>query len=207
MPSGYVPITDSASATRKARTFTRTDGSDTVEEWLQALSEPILAAYTITVTAAVTPNTANSHLLQIMAGASLRVGLRWIKVTQLVAGTATGIQFELRRLTTAGTGGTAYTPAPNDPADSASGATAMTLPTGKGTEAACIGVGSGQVLASVTATQLLPVFDREWDLRDSTKSLWIAAGAANGIALKNVTAAAGATTLLIEAGIVEASWA
>jgi hypothetical protein len=102
------------------RTYGR---SDSTYEWLQSLSEPFTATYTVCPTAAVSTATANSHLLQIMAGASNAVVLRHLLVTQLAnAGAATVGQFELRRLTSAGTGGTAVTPGATDPGDAAAGA-------------------------------------------------------------------------------------
>lgn len=204
MATSYYEITEGSGT--KIRTHQRVDSGDTVEEAMVAETEPILATYAICPTAALSTATANSHLLQIMAGASLRVGIRRIIVTQMVAsGAATAGQYELRRLTTAGTGGTSITPNPVDPADSASGATAMTLPSSKGTEDVLLDIRAGQLLATVAVAGRGDVLTYDFT-RSRTKCLWIAAGTSNGIALKNVTAIASGT-VHITAEIVEASWA
>lgn len=204
MGTSFVSV-DEGSA-RKIRTFQRTDGADTVEEWMYAESEPFLAAYTVSVTTAIATSEANSHLLQIMAGSTLDVGIRRITVAQMANGTTQVNQWQLVRLTTAGTGGTSYTPRPHAPGDSASGATAMAavVSPNKGTEG--VALGSFVVLTHATAATvgLNPIFDRQWAL-DRTKGLWIAAGTSNGIALKNITASA-STTVHITVELVEAGW-
>jgi len=85
----------------------------------------------------------------------------------------------LRRLTTAGTGGSQYIPEKMDPADSASGFTVMTRPTVKGTE------GSVILRGQMDAVQQFPL-DINFE-QALGKPLTIAAGTANGIALKNLT--------------------
>ena len=203
MSQSYVPFLDSASATRNFHTNQRSNGSVTVEQYVQQTAEPYLATYRISVTAAISTATANSHLLQIMAGASLRVQVKRIIVTELANGTTQQNQWEIRRLSTAGTGGTAYTPAASDPADSASGASAMTLPTVKGTEGVALDARAVLTHATAATIDLNPLADYDFTY-ERTKGIWIAAGTANGIALKNVTASA-TTTVLITAIIVESA--
>ena len=79
--------------------------------------------------------TVDSHVLQIMAdGTNYSRLLRyWITATSDGPVADTTIQIGLVRLTTAGTGGSAVTPAPYDTADTYAGG-AMTLPSSKGTE-------------------------------------------------------------------------
>lgn len=203
MPQSYVPFLDSASATRKFHSNQRSNGADTVEQYIQQIAEPYLATYRVNVTTAIVTSTANSHLLQIMAGASLRVCVKRIIVSQLVNGTTQANQWEVRRLSTAGTGGTAYTPAPTDPADAASGLTAMTLPTVKGTEGVALDVRGILTHATVATVGLNPIADLDYTM-ERTKGLWIAAGAANGLALKNVTASA-TTTVLVTVIAIESA--
>lgn len=203
MSESHVPFLDSAAATRKFHTNQRSNGADTVEQYVQVEGEPYLPCYTIPVTTAISTATANSHLLEIMAGASLRVGLRRLRVTQLVNGTTQQNQWEILRLSSAGTGGTALTPSPHDPADSASGATAMTLPSSKGTEGVAVWDGVVLTHATVATVGLNPILDLDWT-RERGKALWIAAGAANGLCLKNITASA-TTTVIITAEIVESA--
>lgn len=204
MPDAYVQINEGSG--KKLAQWERTIGADTIEEAKIVVSEPFLAAYTITPTSAVSIATAASHVLQIMAGASLRVALRRLKVTQLVNGSAaTRQQWQLWRLTTAGTGGTAVTPAKMDPADGAAGCTAMTLPTAKGTEGTLVYQEATLVEAATPAANAsLPLLDYEWD-GDRTKSIVIAAGTANGLALKNVSGVTSAT-VVVYVEVVELSW-
>jgi len=114
MANSYVSFNEGTA--RKVRTFQRTDsGSNTVEEWMYAESEPILDAYSVTAID-IAGITADSHLLEVMAGASLRVGIRRITIYQhAAANTTRQARFGIFRLTTAGTGGTAITPDALDP--------------------------------------------------------------------------------------------
>jgi hypothetical protein len=202
MAQSYVPFLDSLSATRKFHTIQRSNGTDTVEQYVQLLGEAHLLTYTI-VTGAVGVVGANSHPLEIMAGSTYRVGVQWIYVTQAVNATSTQqIQWQVFRLNSAGTGGGAVTPGPTDPADAASGATAMTLPTVKGTETGQIWNDTKLVHATI-ATVGINSPGLMIDFRGLRhKALWIAAGTSNGVALKNVTSDA-ACTVRIMACIVE----
>lgn len=200
MAEGFINLTEGSG--KKAHTFQRVIGANTVEDEYVLVGEQSLASYNIvTAAAGISTATANSHLLQIMAGASLHVLVRRIRVFQLAVVTTAAIDaLEIVRLTTAGTGGTAITPAPRDPADAASGATAMTLPTVKGTEGTFVDRATAQWTQTI-ATQagaglntLVSEFSWE-DLR--LKGLRIAAGTANGIALKNPTARAGGTVIVV----------
>jgi hypothetical protein len=193
MAESNVPFLDSASADRKFHTYQRSNGTDTVEAYVQLDGEPYLPAYRVVTSTAVALATGNSHLIQIMAGASLRVGIRWIRVEQAAAGTSTGLeQWAIMRLTSAGSGGTAITPAPLDPADDASGATAMTLPSSKGTEGSTIAYQHAIIHGTAATIGLNPVCVFDFTTPRG-KGLWIAAGAANGICLKNLTTDADGT--------------
>lgn len=171
--------------------YTRTIGGNTVHNEAMVLAEPHLASYLVSVGPSTA--TANSHLLQIMAGATLKVRIRRIEVHQeLLATTATLMDLRLYRLTTAGTGGTAGTLAALDPSESAAGATAMTLPTTKGTEGALLGLQNPYMLQTIGASAPLIQPIALWDFdRLRSKPLVIAAGTSNGIAIKNVDAVAG----------------
>lgn len=187
MSQSYVPFLDSASATRKFHTNQRSNGADTTEEYIQLTGEPYLATYTGCSLATVL-TTANSHVVQVMAGASLRVGIRRLSMHLVTAATSTtNMQWGIFRLTSAGTGGTAYTPNPHDSADAASGATMMTLPSSKGTEGALMRLGADLVHQTITTVGAQTIVDLDWT-RTATKALWIPAGTSNGIAFKNLTA-------------------
>ena len=191
MAESIIQVT-SAGAT-KLHTFNRTIGANSVEDEVVLFGENYLASY---VVADAEPSiaTGNAHCLQIMAGASLKVRIRRIEIQP--AGLATAAArgaWGIYRLTTAGTGGTAMTPALLDPADSASGATAMTLPTVKGTEGVIVGILTDAVTQTVpTSGVISPRVAVDFD-RPRSKPLIIAAGVANGIAIKNLVAVAAAS--------------
>ena len=188
-------------AGKKQHTVSRVVGANTVEDTIALIGEQYLASYNAGNTAAISFATANSHLFQVMAGASLRVYIRRIRVFQMVvATTAAFAQVQVLRLTTAGTGGTALTPSPKDPAAAASGHTFMTLPTVKGTEGVQVDAGTAQFTQTI-ATQApgyraALIFEANYDVLRET-ALIIAAGAANGICLKLVTAIAAATGFVV----------
>ena len=181
----------------KLHTWSRTIGANTVEDEAVFPAEYPLASY-IAIGAAVSTATANDHLLQLMAGASLNVRIRRITVEQRgTATTAAALTMEIWRLSTAGTGGTAVTPRPMDTSDAASGATAMTLPTAKGTESVLIKPFVITFRQAISGTAS-PADDApfEWTQHPGMKPLMIPAGAANGIAIKNTSAAAAATAIV-----------
>lgn len=206
MAEGTLEVT--AGSGSKLHVNSRTIGANTVLQQVIQHGEPYLATYTVT-TAATSIATANAHLLQIMAGASLPVYLRDLKVYQVaVAGTQAFATWEIWRLSTAGTGGTSITPAPVDTADSASGATAMTLPSAKGTEGTKLWSGTSRLTDTVStggAGLETVLIDLPWDRQLRSKGLRIAAGTSNGIALKWIDASTGATAIVV-ATIVEATF-
>jgi hypothetical protein len=196
MAESIVQVTEGAG--KKLHTFNRTIGANSVEDEVVLNGEPYLATYTIT-TPAVSVATAAAHALQIMAGASLKVRVRRIQMFQIAAATAAVIaDFNVLRLTTAGTGGGVVTASPLDPTDAASGATCMTLPTVKGTEGVALDAYNPYLIQTVGAstTMVSPAADRMYDLL-RTKPIIIAAGAANGICVKVVAGYAAATVRFV----------
>jgi hypothetical protein len=181
-----------STGTIKLATYQYTDGANIKDDELVALGEQHLPTYS--VVGAPSTATANSHLVQIMAGASNRVRIRRIEyyLNTLATTAAFGV-VSLFRLTTAGTGGGAVTPSAFDPADSGSGATAMTLPTVKGTEGAQIWTGAAYFMQTAGASTPLVQPILVWDFdRLHSKPITIAAGTTNGVAIKQETAIAGA---------------
>lgn len=207
MAESFIPLTGGSGY--KAHTFNRTIGANSVEDDVIINGEHYLASYHGGNTAAISFATAASHLFQIMAGASLKVYVRRIRVYQMVGATAAAFaQVQVLRLTTAGTGGTALTPNPRETTDSASGHTFMTLPTAKGTEGVEVDSGTFEAIQTVPVAgggyRGTLIFEGIYDdLR--SKSLVIPAGTTNGIALKLVTALAAATGFVV-ADTVEANF-
>lgn len=204
MTTTYVGVDEGAD--KKLHGVQRTDGADTVVQYLYVTAEPHESTYSGAIASAgvVSLGVANDHLFQIMAGASLRVGLRRVRVWQYGnASVTSNMRWQLRRLTTAGTGGTSMVITAHDPADPAAGATMAHLPSSKGTEGGYFAQGNCPVLSTATS-QPGPIIDLDWT-RERTKALWIAAGTSNGICLKNLDAVTSATVHIwvefVESGI------
>lgn len=188
-------------------TVTTAIGGTTVHDQVVKQGEPYLATYTVTAIN-ISLATAASHVLQIMAGSTLNVYLRRLWICQkATATTASIVGLALSRLTTAGTGGGAVTLRPLNTTDAAAGATAMTLPTVKGTTAYDMAFWTAQVIQTVGTggsgdnTVLL---DLDFDAM-RTKPPRIPAGTANGLAIANVDAVA-AATVYVTALISEANF-
>jgi len=195
--STFVQVTQGGAT--KLHTVTEVIGPDTVHREVHLDAEAYLATYAVTI-ASPSVATANDHVMQIMAGSSLTVYLRRLRIVQSgLATTAAIMRWTLLRLTTAGTGGSAVTPVPHDTTDPASGATAMTLPTAKGTEGSQLDSVTVQFIQIVptSGNGLAPVqYDQTWDWSLRSKMPRIAAGPSNGIALKNLSAIAGASVVV-----------
>lgn len=193
MAESSISVTEGSG--KRLRTNDRTVSSILVQEQVIQAGEPYLPTYSV----AVNPSTATatSHLLQIMAGASLNVRVRRIEIYPLAATTASVTVVQIVRLTTAGTGGTSVTPTPFNTGDAASGATAMTLPTGKGTIAATPLTYGMVSLYSAVPTSGFVGNAVIWDFDDARLGpVIIPAGTSNGLAIVNNQAIAGGTVLI-----------
>lgn len=191
MPQSSLGYTDGAG--RLLDSYQRSISSNTVEEQVVVVAPPYVPTYVVPVTTEISTATANSHLIQVMGSAANRLELVRLQVFQSTGATSSTLALlSLLRLTTAGTGGTAFTPNPINPVDAATTATAMTLPSAKGSEGVALWSGSMLMLtaaAVVTAGVDPCILDINWEqLR--AKSPEIAAGLANGAALKLLTAVA-----------------
>ena len=206
MAEAFVNVTEGSG--KKLHAFDKTIGANTVLDEVMVNGEPYLATYAggQALTGASIA-TANDHQLQIMAGASLNVYVRRILVYQSVLVTTAAIgQFEIRRLSTAGTGGTSLSVAALDTTDPAAGATMMALPTVKGTEGNRVWTGTaGLMQTAPTAGVSTQMFDIDFDKFLRGKALRIAAGTTNGIAFKNLAAYAGGS-ISVWAWISEANF-
>lgn len=193
MAESTIAVTEGAG--KKIHSNSRSIGGNTVEDQVTVNGEQYLASYTVVTGTALTTGTANAHLLQIMAGASLNVRIRRIEVHQAAAATAAALaDIRCIRLTTAGTGGTAITPSKLNNSDAASGATAMTLPTVKGTEGNHMALARAYLMQTIAASaqQVNPIIVWDFD-RPRSQPLIIAAGTGNGICISHQAAYAGAT--------------
>lgn len=190
---------------KKLHAWDRVVGANTVLDEFTLRGVPNYASYVVR-TAAISTATANSHLLALQAGSSLNVYVTKVIAHQVAnAGALSGATFELLRLTSAGSGGTAITPEKLDTADAASGATARALPSTKGSEGGSLGQHTGILYNAYSAwpvAQLEVVrfeFGSDW-----SKPLKIAAGTANGMALKGGGVAS--ATVVVECHFFEAAY-
>lgn len=192
MPESKISMTEGAG--KDAHTFQRVIGANTVEDTVVIQGMPYLATYVTDDGAAMNTTTINKHMFQLMAGASLNVYIWRVSLwVSTLAGAATVMPYQLIRLTTAGSGGTAGSSYTHDTTDAAAGATYMTMPTVLGTETLPLWQDRVVVPTAVPATPgSMKLFDWDWEKLRS-KPLRIAAGTANGICLKNQVALATAT--------------
>ena len=192
MAETFVNVTEGSG--KKLHAWDRTVGANTVLDELVLKGIPHFASYNLNA-GSISTATANSHLMQLMAGASLPVYVTRVTVHQFgLATTGAFGRLFIVRLTSAGTGGTAVTPAVHDGTDAASGATGMTLPTVKGTEAATpLYTGANAFMQTVGAGTIGQnlLLDRDFDRL--VKPIRIPAGTTNGIAIKCIDAIAAAT--------------
>jgi hypothetical protein len=195
MPEAIVEVTSGTGT--KLHSWTRTVGANTVHDTFALPGELPYSSY-IVMASAVSIGTANDHILAIMAGSALNVRIRRWKIKQVAnATTAQATTVSLYRLTTAGTGGTAVTPAPMELADGASGATARTLPTAKGTESTELMRIPLVWRQAVSATAAQADDGYEWEQHPYGKPIVIAAGTSNGIAFKTNSAVATCSVTII----------
>lgn len=191
MPEGFTNVTEGSG--KKLHTFELTIGANTVQDEIVRLGDQYQASYIIDQ-GSTSVATANDHTIQVMAGGSLNVYIRRIRIFQMVLATTAALAtIEIIRLTTAGTGGTSNAVDKLDDTDAGAGATAMALPTAKGTE------GTRLMRFSVPYIQTVPtggfsplMFDHIFG-EGKAKPLRIPAGTTNGICIKHVTAVAGAS--------------
>lgn len=191
---------------KRLNTWDRTISSVLVQDQFVLPGEYPLASYTISA-APVSNATASDHLLQIMAGSTNYVRIRRIWIEQLASATAVTLNsLLLLRLTTAGTGGTSITPSKLDLGDAAAGATAMTLPTAKGTESTEIRRTALVYRQTIASTATQPEESIDWKFGEGAlKPLIIPAGTSNGIVIKNGSAVASATSIIF-VELVETAW-
>lgn len=182
------------SSGKKLHTWQTTIGANAVEDEFTLPAEFPYPSY-IASASAISIATAGDDILQIMAGASLKVRIRRIYIEQVSAATtaALGI-FAITRVTTAGTGGGAVTPAKLDNADAAAGATAASA-----VPNASHGTAGVELFRkSIWLVQTVPVGGiggiwTEWDQLTNSKPIVIPTGVTNGLVIRNVVARAAAT--------------
>lgn len=203
MAESSVNVTEGSG--KRLHTYDRTISATLIQDQFMLPGEYPYASYSI-VSGFTSTATTSSHLLQIMAGSSLNVRLRRLRVEQVANATGAALlSFEVMRLTTAGTGGTVITPGKYDTADAAAGATAMTLPTAKGTESTTLVWAVIIMRQAILTTGTQPEETYEWEQHPGMKPIIIPAGTSNGLAVKIGNGIA-AGTVVVTAEIVETAF-
>jgi len=201
MAVSTVGVADAASPDKYLHTHQRTISGTAREDTYVQQGESAYPTYSA-VARNISIATANDHVLQIMGDGSNYSRLRQVQI-QLGATYSTAIAvvvIGLYRLSTAGTGGSALTPAPHDTSDTYGGG-AMTLPSSKGTEGALLHVwslpnyGSGSVIFSTGPTIWTP----------SGKPVIFGTATSSGLAFKVIVNAA-STTIDINAEFAVTSY-
>lgn len=170
------------SSGKKLHTWNYTVGANTVEDEFTVPGEYPYPTYSF-VAKGATVATGADHMLQIMAGSSLKVRIRKIEIHQSAVGTAAAFAVSLLRLTTAGTTGTALTARPYDTSSAAAGATAIINPTVKGTEGVEL---IERHLPLAAAAPIINAHPTPFYLQHPyAQPLVIPAGTSNGIAIKS----------------------
>jgi hypothetical protein len=186
-------------AGKNLHSFQRSVASTAVEDQVVILGPPYLATYTVTAEG-VSVATSSDHLLEVMAGGSLHVRVERVEIKQVAnANALTMAKIRVYRLTSAGTGGSALTPAPHDAADGASGATAMTIPAANGTEGTLLHTIDLPLRVAIVASELPYI----WTPPTGIKPWLIAAGVTNGLAFKIVTGVATTPTVTLNVTLTE----
>lgn len=188
MAESIVQVTEGVG--KKLHTWDRTIGANTVQDEVVVQGESYLPTYFAQFTTVASATSAD-HIAQIMAGASLNVRIKRIDIEQVgLAGAVGSAAWDIIRITSAGTGGTAVTPQKADNGDAASGATAIQLPGVKGTEAA---VALFRKRTAMVAAQPTGTFTNLYLASTDRKPLVIPAGTTNGIVIKAVVGVATVT--------------
>jgi hypothetical protein len=202
---GKISATEGAG--KNVHTFDRTIASVLVQDQFVLPGEFPYPSYFVHAQGVSGANSGDD-LMQVMAGSANYVRVRRIEISQRVPiTTAQEFTVDVTRLTTAGTGGVAVTPARFDNGDPAAGASAAsTVPNAThGT--------AGTILRSlrIWGLQTPPTagvgggLSAKWEQHRGTKPIIIPAGASNGISLRVQTGRAG-ITLDVEIEIVETPW-
>jgi len=151
----------------------------------------------------VSPDTANDHIMQIMADGTnySRLVRLEVRPTENLPAADSVLKLALYRLTTAGTGGTAEADGPYDDADAYAG-DMRNSPSSKGTEGDLLEVFYMHIDSTLSGNKPDTIL---WEALPGVKPIIFGNGTADGIALKVIDAVA-STALLIKATIVETTY-
>ena len=186
MTVSTIGVADAGTPDKYLHTNQRTISSTAREDQYVLQGESAYPTYTVTGDS-ISAATANSHTLQIMGDGSNYSRIKRIHVVPYYVTTASIFRFAIVRLSSAGTSGSAITPAPFDTSDTYGGG-AASLPSSKGTEGAVL---MAFTVVAPTATPALPHTQFTWEPPLGTKPIIFGTATSNGIALKNIDGKSG----------------
>lgn len=191
MSNSSINVTEGSG--KRLNTWDRTISSVLVQDQFTLPGEYPYPTYEVHSSGTTSVATTGDHAFQLMAGSALLVRVRRIRVWQFNhAQTASMLTLIVKRLSTAGSGGSTETPRPWDTRDAAAGATCQRLPTVKGTE----GVELYRIgMALRTGFSGNPELPWEWTQLPGTEPLIIPAGTANGICARVDSGVTNATVM------------
>ena len=189
MADGSLPLTD-GDGSGGLRVNTQTIGGTAVDTQAVFVGQTPNRTYTMRFQD-TSMATANAHLAVIMANGTSYVKVHEINIGQ--GGTATGTavpEFQVLRVTTTGTGGTAVSARPFHPSNTSPySGNCFTLPSAAGSEGDILLNGSMNV-RTVNTGVVTPWY---WCAGDVTEPIITGNGTASGIAIKNLRAVVGGT--------------
>jgi len=184
MTVSTIGVADAGTPDKYLHTNQRTISSTAREDQYVLPGMGAYPTYSVTRTS-ISGATTAAHLIQIMGDGTNYSRLLRVHLIPLQSTSASGVRVQIVRLSSAGTGGTAITPAPYDTADTYAGG-AMTLPSSKGTEGAALYTWFGY---SPTANGV--VYPLRWEAQPQAKPIVFGTATTSGIAVKIVTGVAG----------------
>ena len=197
MPVSSIRVTEGSGP--YLNTWQRSISSVNREDQYVQLGEPALPTFSAHYFPTTT--TTGEHILELMAGAS--VYLRILRIAAYAndwPAAAALMELDIRRLDTAGSGGTAQIPVPFDTADTSSATVQWSVPT-PGIEGAWIGRLAVPMGTAASASDRTVV----WTPEPRGKPLIIPAGTANGLMLEPVLGVA-SSGLFVEVIWTETAW-
>jgi hypothetical protein len=185
MAESTLGVTEASSPGKFLHTWSRSIGSTTREETATYMAEYPLATYTAAAT--MRANTANSHLLAIQGDGTNYVRVRRITIVPAnILSTASTLEIQVLRTSTAGSGGTTVNARAFDPGDTSPYAgSVLSLPTSKGSEGDLLKRFRLGIPASNPITNSV-----EWKEEDNSKPMIVGNSTANGLAIKVIPSAA-----------------
>ena len=186
MAVSTIGVADAGTPDKYLHTHSRTISATARED--QYVLQGESANPTYSVATSQNADTANVHILQLMGDGTNYTRIKRISILPYFASVESEFAVEVRRLSSAGTGGGALTPSPFDSADTYAGG-AMALPSSKGTEGALLLRASMHITDTSAA---VAAGSYTWEQAPGAKPIIIGPATSSGVAIKAVNTISGA---------------